>query len=833
MTRQGQDGRGGVVNRYAWRDLGARPFVFPALSLMLGAAGNTARTETLHWLFLSVAAVLSSAAWAFARLPGSHLAVLLALGAVGAGLAGLEARVELPPGLLSGGAAVLEGELERVDHFDDAVRLHVAVARVGAKDAPTVPARFRASLTVQGRAPPLLPGQRIHAEARLQPLEPAGNPGEKDFTPLRRRRAFVFTGSVQAGRLLVVSPAPAWRQYVERTQQGLSQAVRAVAPSEDAAALFLTLAAGQRASLDDALEDAFSRSGLAHVLSVSGLHVAALALMTLALLRRLLVRVGVRLRGMDARRVAAPASIPFVWAYVLFTGNQPPAVRSAVMATVVLLGLALWRRADGLNSLAAAAVVLAVWAPSSVGDLSLQLSFLAVMSLLLLTPALRGAVPIAPPDAQEKRRLVRIAGQARETILETFCASVAVTVASLPLVASAFGRASLAGLISNIVCLPLCGLLTGFAAGGAALFTVAPVLATPVLWGGAWTSEVLLVLTRFFAAVPLATVDLPPFGAVTTLLYAAGLGAWALGTGRWRFAGLATPLALILALLLPWLLPQPPLRITFLSVGQGDAAVISSRGQHALVDGGGVPQGADTGARFVLPFLAHERIGRLALTVLSHPHPDHALGLISTLGQVPTAQLWLPSGTTQGALSQKLIAAAGQAQVKEVEVGTASFPLGEATLEVLGPPPSDQRDLLEGVNDQSVVVLVRHGNVTVLLAGDVEEAGEEALLEHLGPVTVLKAPHHGSRTSSTPPFVDRTQPRYVIFCVGRRNRFGFPHPEVEARYRARGTECFRTDLDGAVTLESDGKDVRLHTFLPREASPAAPAVVPVVHRPQP
>nr|WP_225412141.1 DNA internalization-related competence protein ComEC/Rec2 [Stigmatella hybrida] len=821
------------MNRYAWRDLGARPFVFPALSLLLGAAANTARTESLHWVFLGVAVVVSSAAWAFARLPGSHLGVLLALGAVGAGLAGLEARVDVPPALIHGGSAFLEGEVERVDRFDEAVRLHLAVARAGAPDAPAVPARFRATLTLQGTPPPLLPGQRVHAEARLQPLEPAGNPGEKDFTPLRRRRAFAFTGSIKAGRLLVVSEAPAWRQYVDRTQQGLSRAVRVVAPSEDAAALFLTLAAGQRASLDDALEDAFSRSGLAHVLSVSGLHVAALALMTLALLRRMLVRVGVRFRGMDARRVAAPASIPFVWAYVLFTGNQPPAVRSAVMATVVLLGLALWRRADGLNSLAAAAVVLIVWAPSSVADLSLQLSFLAVLSLLLLTPALREALPVPPPDPQEKRRLVRLAEKARETILETFCASVAVTGASLPLVASAFGRASLAGLVSNIVCLPLCGLLTGFAAGGAALFTVAPVLATPVLWGGAWASEVLLILTRFFAAVPLATVDLPPFGGVATALFTLGLGAWALGSGRGRLGALAVPLALALAWLTPWLMPRPALRITFLSVGQGDAAVISSRGQHALVDGGGVPQGADTGERFVLPFLAHERIGRLALTILSHPHPDHALGLISTLGKVPTDQLWLPSGTTEGALSRKLIAAAGPAQVKEVEVGSTAFMLGEATLEVLGPPPSDQRDLLEGVNDQSVVVLVRHGDVSVLLAGDVEEAGEEALLEHLGPVTVLKAPHHGSRTSSTPPFIERTRPRYVVFCVGRRNRFGFPHPEVEARYRAQGSECFRTDTDGAVTLESDGKDVRLHTFLAREAPPPARPVVPVAHRPYP
>ena len=153
-----------------------------------------------------------------------------------------------------------------------------------------------------------------------------------------------------------------------------------------------------------------------------------------------------------------------------------------------------------------------------------------------------------------------------------------------------------------------------------------------------------------------------------------------------------------------------------------------------------------------------------------------------------------------------------------------------ATLEVLGPP--EDRELMEGVNDKSVVLLVRHGEVTVLLPGDVEEEGEAALLARgrLGPVTVLKAPHHGSRTSSTEDLLERLRPRFVVFCVGRRNRFGFPHPEVEARYRSLGTECLRTDVHGAITLESDGHDVRLRTFLPHEApAPTAPVAPTAAH----
>jgi competence protein ComEC len=780
------------------------------------------------------ASFVGAVSLALARLPGAHLGVLLCLGLTGAGLASLEAGVDVPPPLLEGGPTVLEGEVERVDRFEDATRVLLAVARVG--QGTGTPARFHASLYAHGTPPSLLPGQRIRVEARLKTLEPASNPGEKDFSATRRRQGLAFTGSFQSAGMLVLSPPPRWRQHLVRTQEGLTGAVHAVAPSTEAAALFLTLAAGQRAALDDGLEEDFSRSGLAHVLSVSGLHVAALALMTLALLRKLLVRAGARMRSlrrMDARRLAAPASVPFVWAYVVFTGNQPPAVRSAVMATVVLLGLALWRRADGLNSLATAAALLVAWTPSSVADLSLQLSFLAVFSLLLLTPALREALPVAPPDPREPHRLKRLLASTRETVLETFCASAAVTVASLPLVAGTFGRASLAGLVSNIVCMPLCGLLTGFAAGGAALYVVAPVLATPLLWGGAWASQVLLWLTRFFAHVPLATMDLPAFGLTASLLYAAGLACWALGERRARLGGLLVPVGLALVFLVPRLIPEPGLRITFLSVGQGDGIVLSSRGHHALIDGGGVPGGADPGLRIVVPFLRASRIERLDLAVLSHPHPDHALGLISALGQVPTERLWLSAGSADGHLSKQLIAAATGAHVEQVQLGHPSYRLGEATLEVLGPP--EDRELMEGVNDRSVVLLVRHGDVTVLLPGDVEEEGEAALLASgkLGPVTVLKAAHHGSRTSSTGDFLARLRPRFAVFCVGRRNRFGFPHPEVEARYRSLGTECLRTDMQGALTLESDGRDVRLSTFLPAEPPAPPTPVAPTAAHHQP
>ncbi len=723
--------------------------------------------------------------------------MLLGLLLGGVALSTFEAQVSVPA---FSGAVPFEGEVERAQGPKLTLRLSSLAGQ---------PSRARVLLHVGG---PLhvLPGQRVMATAHLKTVEYlASNPGEDSRGPWLQRRAVALSGGCEADRLIVLSAPPRTELWLEKERAALSAAVNRLAPGPDAAALYLTLAAGERASLEDALEEDFARSGLAHVLSVSGLHVAALALVLMAVLK-----LGVlwipwrRLRRFDARRLAAPAAIPLLWGYVAFTGWQPPAVRSAVMTSMLLVGLALHRRSDAFNALALAALAVAAVTPSSVADLSLRLSFLAVLSLVLLSPALRESCPVPLPTPGTtsgwRLRLQRL----REATLQTFCASLAVTLCSAPLLATSFHRIGAAGLLSNIVCLPLCAVLTVLAAGGAAVFVIAPTLATPVLWLGSHASQLLVEAARFFARMPLAALDVPAPSPLQTLAWLLGLACFAIAKGKVRWLSVLAPAALVVAVIGP---AHAELEVTFLSVGHGDAIVISSRGEHALIDGGGVPNGTDTGRRFVVPFLKQQRIGRLKLAALSHPHPDHALGLASTLSLVPTERLWLPAGIGDGPLNHLVREAAKGAAVEEVELGHPPFSIGAARLEVLGPPTD--RVLLEGVNDQSMVLKIQHGEVSMLLTGDVEAAGEELLSP--GEVTVLKAPHHGSRTSSSAEFVHRVRPRYVVFCVGRKNRFGFPHPEVQARYRAEGARCYRTDLDGAVTFRSDGHQVEVETYRER------------------
>ncbi len=669
--------------------------------------------------------------------------------------------------------------------------------------------RLRARLYPSGPLPGLLPSQRVRVRCTLKPLEGRANPGEPSAFARHQRRALVAGGSFDPRGLLVLSGAPGLSVAVDAKRRALASTAARLAPSADAAHLYVALAAGLRADLGDAVEDEFARSGLAHVLSVSGLHVAALGVAARALVRFFWVLLPMRrLRRVEARTAALPFALLAVWGYTLFTGAQVPALRSAIMTTLLLAGAALKRRSDPLNALCLAGVLLVGLQPAAVADLSAQLSLLSAAALILLAPMIRDALPVPRPDPSRQTGWRLTAARAREAAVVTLCASAAVVLTTAPLIAMAFERLSLMGLLSNVVCLPLCTASAVLAASGAGLFWLSGAAAAPVVWLGAWSCELLLWASRAFAALPLSTISVsaPPAGAIATWLL--GLLALALTRGRWRALGVSALCAGALLWVAPRFERASPLEVTFLAVGHGDAIVVSSGRHHALIDGGGSPGGADTGARFVLPFFKRRHIDALDLAVLSHAHPDHALGLASVLSRVPASALWLPAGVGRGPLVSALLES--KVPHAEVEAGAPAFALGEARIEVLGPP--HDRLMLESENDRSVVLRVQHGDVSFLLTGDLEEAGEEALAT--SPVTVMKAPHHGSRTSSTAGLLERARPRFAVFCVGKGNRFGFPHAEVVARYEAAGARCYRTDLDGAITFRSDGKEVSVETFRP-------------------
>ena len=780
---------------WTWKDLGIRPLVFPVLALGLGCA-LPGLSRPAPVLAACLAAVLAIVALASHARPGAHLALLAAALVSGSTLA---ARAGRSTPLPTGRPVLLEGRLGPVEVDARGGRTVLEVAR-----ADGAPARARTRLWWSDPELHPWPGQRVQLRAELRADAGPESWGQYDTGAAARARGLSTSGRIVPGSLVPLLPPARWQLWVTQRREAFGRWTRGRLGDADAAALVGALAAGLRSELGPEWEDRFARSGLAHVLSVSGLHVAALALALAAVLAALLRASPALVRRMDPRRPAALAALPLVWGYVVFTGNQPPAVRSALMLGVVLAGRVLQRPADALNALALAAGVLLVADPASVRDLSLQLSFSAVLALVLLAPRLRAWVPVPPPDPHRSGRWRRVLEQLREALLGVCTASAAVTLGSIPLVATAFHRISLVGWAVNVLALPVASVLTLTSAAAGGLFCLSPALAAAPLLVAGGAARALLALVRAGAAVPAGVLTTPSFSWPAALAFGLGLLGVALGVRR---AGWVAIVAMLAVLARPLLEPRPPLELTVLPVGHGDSILVSSGGAHLLVDGGGVPGGIDPGARVVLPYLRERGIRRLEAVALSHPHPDHALGLLTVLREVPVDRLWLPADVERGPLVDAVLAAAGPARVEWLAAGEVR-PLGVATVRILA--PRREASGLRSVNDRSLVLHLSAGGRSALLPGDAG-AAEEAQLPPLES-TVVKVPHHGSRTSSSPGLVAASQAWVALFSDGRANRFGLPAPEVVDRWRSSGAEVLRTDVDGAirVALEPDG--VRWETF---------------------
>jgi competence protein ComEC len=452
---------------------------------------------------------------------------------------------------------------------------------------------------------------------------------------------------------------------------------------------------------------------------------------------------------------------------------------------VALAGSVLARRGDGITTLGLGAAGCALLDPAATHDLALQLSVAGIAGLLLLARPLRDLLPVpfpavgAPLWRRGAEHLARLGG-----------ATLAASLCTAPLLAAAFHRVSLVSAAANAL-----GLLPGLAAIPVATALVVVDL-VPLWFIADALSGFTLGAAHFFASIPFATVAVATPGVIACALWYAGVALLARRSPRKA----AAPFA---ALALVSLVPRSSERmtLTFLAVGQGDATIVQLPGGHAmLVDAGGDlrwPPRFDTGARDVVPALAELGISRLDIAVLTHPHPDHAGGFLTVLDRTQIGELWMTPDPDP--IAQQIRARARERGVPVRE--PRALALGGVTIEV----PSHFAPG-RSTNDNSIVLRLVHGEVAVLLAGDVEALAESDLAQGAAPLSagLLKAPHHGSRTSSTDAFLRRVSPKWVVYCAGAGNSFGFPNQDVIARARALGAQTCSTQ-SGAIVAESDGR----------------------------
>jgi competence protein ComEC len=554
-----------------------------------------------------------------------------------------------------------------------------------------------------------------------------------------------------------------------------------------------SLTTGERAGIPPGIQEAFVRSGLTHLLAISGMNVAFLAALVFLLLRRGLSLLEPLALRFAVQPVAAVLTLPSLWFFMLFSGSQIPVGRAVVSSAAGLAAVMLWRRVSPADAWGLAALAIVAWDPRSLFSASFQLSFAAVAALLLVAPRVVAPSWSAQPG---EGRLLRL----RRGVRSLFVVSLAASAVTAPLVAFHFQQVSLVGPLANLIAVPFTGFVVlpagWLALTAAALWTPA---GTHVAAAALWSAERLVEIACWFALPPwaiLSTARPPPLLTLCLLALACllvpgptrrlqawcvgGCAAAAIAAGGWAIAT-----------------HRRELRVAVLDVGQGlAAAVLLPGGRTLLFDAGPRWRDYDAGARIVVPALRRLGVARLETLAISHPHPDHDGGVGAVRRELGVGATWRAEGT--------------RALVRGEERALG----GGVRALVINPPVAAGGTVRDAdANDRSLALLVSWRDAGVVLTGDagpVLLAGLTAAAARLPAHVALQVPHHGGSPEVCRMLSGALRPEASVISVGR-NTYGHPRPGAVAALAVSG-RVLRTDRDGAVFLRSDGRDFEVRTW---------------------
>jgi len=621
---------------------------------------------------------------------------------------------------------------------------------------------------------PVRAGERWRLTVRLRLPHGGANPHGFDYEAWLLERGIGATGYVRPRGERLRLAAMTWgpTAVIERVREQIRIGFWNALPEHRYAGVLIALAIGDQRAITAADWETFVRTGVGHLMSISGLHVTMVSGLAAAIvlwLWRRSLRLTARL---PAPKAAAAAAAVTALAYTLLTGFAVPAQRTLYMVAVVALALWFDRLQSSSRVLAIALAVVLLLDPWAVVSPGFWLSFGAVAIMLYVGASTR------LPD---------------HWALTWGRVQWAITVGLAPLLLVLFQQVSLVSPVANAIAIPIVSLV------------VTPLALLAAVVPGAWVAELghavlaaLMPVLQWLAAVPGAAWQQHAPAAWAAVLAVAGV-IWMLAPPGVP-ARYAAPLLLApLFLVQPQRPPEPgTARLTFLDVGQGLAVLVRTRA-HAVLYDAGPAYGLDTdaGSRVVVPFLRGEGLTRLDALIVTHDDQDHSGGAVSVMRAVPTDALWSSLGPAHPAHAHALVRLPCRAGVRW-EWDGVQFAL-------LYPPVASYDDPWLKPNSRSCVLRIETPHGAVLLTGDIEERDERRLLAARHPLgaTVMLAPHHGSGTSSSAGLLAAVQPAHAVFTVGYRNRFGHPKQEVVARYTAGGTAVWRTDRDGAITVRLD------------------------------
>lgn len=674
-------------------------------------------------------------------------------------------------------------------------------------DSLTTP--FSATLLVaiippknSGPIPAITYGMTLGLRGILERPGDSRNPGE--FSPRQYYTANGIEGlmTVRApDQIVVLNPLGGWwflREIVFPLRRYILASIEATVTGDEGE-LLKGLLIGERGGMRALTRRAFMDSGVAHILAVSGSNVAVVAGALMFVLS---------FCHFPRCFVALPVAVGLL-VYMWITGSQPPVVRATIMAMVVLAGRMFRMKAHPLNSCGLAALLMFALEPRQLFDIGFQLSFGAVLSIIVLYPRLNAPISRLSHGSWH--------GKVAVATLQLAAVSLAATVGTLPLTALSFGRVSLVGIAANMIIVPVSGICVVLGM----VTALASTLGTAVALAYGSVNEFLLAATlrvaEWCAAVPFATVDamrfrpifFMPFYALLFVLCSAGR------PEQFRRAFVVLLLALNGTVFASggniYQRERGLLRVSVVDVGQGDAILLECpAGETILVDAGPGPRepGLETA---IVPFLKRRGIERIDLLVLTHAHDDHAGALPDVLssfdvrrvvwsGLIPETPPYAPVRSLLSSLKNLAPVHAGSL-IRDIPL-MRLYILAPATAANAGTgSPADSP------NRCSLVMKVVFAGASLLLTGDAEEGEEISLVETYADLLradILKVGHHGGKAGTSEAFLKTVRPAWAILSVGRYNRFGHPSDAVLDRLALHDIAVARTDREGAVIFETDG-----------------------------
>ena len=611
-------------------------------------------------------------------------------------------------------------------------------------------------------------GDKVKAEGTVKLITNYKNPGQIDT--VTRMKSDGITARMSAGKNgIEVEEVDGdfWIKFlrvVAAIREHYRESMASAMSEEDAAAIFAMLFGGY-AGINPELVEEFQTTGIIHILSVSGSHMSVLAMFVAWLCNKVLKL---------PRSATLAIGVFVIGTYTLLSGVLPHVIRSAIMGVLVFTATALEVEALGARLLSLTALAMLIVKPLLIFDISFQLSFSATAGLIYIAGDLRNLMWRLP---------YRFKFPAAMTI--------AAQVASLPIIIWYFNQVSLSAILSNVFVMPLLEIIIVVGLVGGIIALILPFIGKLIFMLEAVLFGLGAELNRLFANLPLSAVQVPTLGFSAGLIYYLAL----------IFRRPEILLALIIVLFLSFR-TSGDVEVSFVDVGQGDCAVIFTPNRKCLIfDTGGVREKTfDVGGRVVVPYLKHENIREVEYIFLTHVHEDHAGGAGSIIKKFPVHEV-----ITAGESKAEYAAVFGISEnfLDNVRAGKSgeTFNVDGVTVEILFAP-----NVGTG-NEISNVYRVGYGNVSFLITGDLITENESEILREGINVesTVLKVAHHGSKTSSGEEFLKAVNAKCAVISVGYGNNFGHPRREVLNKLENLNVRIFRTDIDGLIKFQTDGK----------------------------